>query len=289
MPNGNKTLNIQYRFLSQKDFSILYKTNLAAFADYFIPVQMTVRQFENHIAQNAVDLELSVGAFFGDKLIGYTLTGFGDWNGIKTAYDAGTGVTYDFRRKGVAASLFEFLLPNLKKIGIQQMLLEVISKNEKAIKLYQKLGFKEARKLLFYEQTKKIKPTLQSDIQVRRMEKPDWEYLKNFWDGNTSWQFSSESIERKISSKTFLGAYSEDKCVGYGVFYQKSGTVSQIAVDKDHRRKNIAPLLLLQMQRMSNNKLRFCNVDSNLKSVVEFVEKLKFKQTISQIEMILPL
>lgn len=291
MSKGNKTLNIQYRFLSQKDFSALYETMTAAFADYLVSVQMTENQFENHIAQNAVNLELSVGAFFEDKLVGYTLNGFGNWKGRSTAYDAGTGVIPEYRRNGIGKAMFKFLLPKLKETRVEQMLLEVIGNNEKAVNLYKNLGFKETRKLLFFNQTENIKLKPQNEIQIRRIEKPDWNYLKTFWDGNTSWQFSTESIDRKMNPKTFLGAYLNKKYVGYGVFYRESGTVSQLAVDKNLRRKNIASLLLLQMQRMSkdNRELRFCNVDGNLGSLIKFLKAKNFKITLSQIEMILPL
>lgn len=141
---------MQYRFLSGNDFSTLYEANLAAFADYLVPLQMTTAQFENHFAQNAIDIDRSVGAFAGERMVGFTLNGFGVWNGKQTVYDAGTGIISEFRNKGVGRAIFEFLLPKLKRTGIEQMLLEVLSNNEPAISLYRKLGFTETRQLLFF-------------------------------------------------------------------------------------------------------------------------------------------
>lgn len=291
MTNGNKTLNIQYRFLTQKDFSELYQINLAAFADYLVTVQMTESQFKNHIAQNAVNIDLSVGAFSKNKLVGYTLNGFGVWNGKKTAYDAGTGVIPEYRKQGIGKSIFEFLLPKLKKRGIEQMLLEVLSNNEKAIKLYDKLGFEKTRTLLFFEQVEPIEIEFQNNIQIRQIKKIEWEKLKSFGDGETSWQFSSESIKRKLAPTKAFGAFLNNKCIGYSMLLPTTGIVPQIAVDKIHRYKGVASNLLVKMQgeTKENKKLRFCNVDSNLTSIIKFAEKMKFKQSISQFEMILKL
>jgi ribosomal protein S18 acetylase RimI-like enzyme len=291
MPNTNKTLNIRYRFLAEKDFKALYETNLAAFSDYFVPLQMTGKQFRNHIAQNNVNLNLSVGAFAGNKMVGFTLNGFGEWNDKATAYDAGTGVVPGFRRQKIGQTMFAFLLPKLKEIGTEQILLEVLSQNENAIKLYCKLGFKETRKLLFFEQTATFATKTSSAIEIRQLKKPDWNQLKSFGDGRPSWQFSSRSLERKLTSNLFFGAYLENKLVGYSGLFPTSGTIPQIAVDKEFRRKGIAFELLSHMQSKveKNKNLRFSNVDENIKSLTNFIDKLNFKPTISQNEMVLEL
>lgn len=291
MTNGNKTLNIQYRFLSRENLSLLYETNLAAFADYSVPLQMTKDQFENHIAQNAIDIDLSVGAFADAKLVGFTLNGFGIWNGKQTVYDAGTGIIPEFRNKGIGRAIFGFLLPKLKASGTDQMLLEVLSKNKPAIHLYKSLGFTQTRRLHFFEQTKLIEIKPRKKIKIRQIEKPVWTDLESFCDGIPSWQFSNESIGRKLAPTNFFGAYLDDKCVGYSVLFPTSGVVPQIAVDKKHRQQQIASMLLARMQRATeqNKKLRLGNVDEDLKSVLKMAEHLGFKRTISQIEMILKL
>src|SRR5688572_8017393 len=101
MPEGNKTLQLSYRYLTDDDFAALHKTFLEAYTDYFFPVRLSVEQLEHHILQNSVELTESVGAFYQGEMIGVTLNGFGTWNGKKTVYDAGTGVVPAFRKQGV--------------------------------------------------------------------------------------------------------------------------------------------------------------------------------------------
>lgn len=282
-------MNIHYRFLSQEDHFKIYEAKLTAFSDYKVPLQMTEVQFKNHLAQNAVDLSLSVGACDNEKIVGFTLNGFGVWHGKKTVYDAGTGVIPDYRNKGIGRTMFEFLLPTLKEKGFDQMLLEVISDNNNAIHLYRSLGFKETRKLLFFEQTEPIEARPDESIKIRQIEEIDWERLQSFCDGYTSWQFSDQSIGRKIAPTNFYGAYLGDECVGYSILFPTSGVVPQIAIDQDHRQKQVASMLLAEMQTktLEGRKLRLSNIDSNLTSLIQFAERLKFEQKFSQIEMML--
>jgi ribosomal protein S18 acetylase RimI-like enzyme len=290
MRNRNKTLDVDYRFLSADDFAALYKTCLAAFSDYFFPVEISNEQFENHIRQNAVDLASSVGAFVDRKMVGYTLCGFGLWNGKDTTYISGTGVIPEFRHKGIGGKMFEFLMPNLWEIGIEQMLLEVIDQNANALKLYQKLGFEFTRKLEFFEQPESLKLNANKSVRVRKIEEPDWKDFQKFWEGKPSWQFSSEAIQREMLRKEIFGAYSDNELVGYCVCSPK-GIISQIAVDKDYRRKGIGAAILAKILTNGGEKksLKFSNVDSSLDETIGFINRLGFVPSIVQLEMIKPL
>lgn len=282
-------MQINYRFLSPDDFSALHAALLEAFSDYIVPFQLTEAQFENHIAVNAVDIKNSVGAFTADgKMVGFTLNGFGSWNGKPTVYDAGTGVVPAFRGRGIGARIFEFMTPALKQAGSEQILLEVITKNEKAVQLYERLGFTETRKLLVLEQQKPFECDLKSDFIIREIAATDWSLLKTFWDGNTSWQNSIEALERGLTQKIVLGAFLDETLIGYGIVFPKSGSIAQLAVDKNYRRSGIASMLLSEMRKTveKDKPLRIANVDENLKCAVDFLKNRNFSETVSQFEMI---
>lgn len=291
MTNGNKTLNIQYKFLSGIELPTLFATNQAAFSDYLVPMNLTKEQFRNHLVQNAVDLSMSVGAFEGERLVGYTLNGFGKWNEVQTAYDAGTGVIPEFRKRGIGTAMFEFMLPTLKLMGTKQILLEVLSNNDKAISLYGRLGFVKTRDLSFYEQSEILKPKKDERFLVKQVEKPDWDSLEEFWDVKTSWQFSTESFKRSMAKKKVLGAFVDDECIGYSAVFTESGSIPQLAVKREYRRNGIAARLVAEMQKQiaPDKKLRFSNVDESLEDLSAFTDSLGFKKTLSQFEMILNL
>ena len=285
---GNKTLQINYRFLSPPDFAALHAALLEAFSDYIVPFRLTEDQFKNHIAVNAVDINNSVGAFADGKMVGFTLNGFGLWNDKSTVYDAGTGVFPRFRGKGIATEIFEFMQPALKRNGVRQIILEVIAENEKAVRLYRKMEFRETRRLLILEQQNPIDYASKSDFIIRQLGAPDWKLLKTFWDGNTCWQNSVEALNRALTRKIVLGAFRREIPVGYGVVFPKSANIVQLAVDINYRRRGVASLILSEMKKAvgTDKPLRVSNLDENLKCAVEFFTNKNFGETLSQLEMV---
>lgn len=276
-----------YRFLTDVDFDALHETFLAAFSDYFVALQLTEQQFKNHIQLNSVDLKRSVGAFDGEKMVGFTLNGFGIWNGKKTIYDAGTGVVPAYRKRGIGGAIFDFMMPFFRQEGWQQLLLEVISQNEKAIHLYQKLGFETSRRLIFFERQKPFESKLQTAFVVREMPEPDWLLFKTFEDGKPSWQNSIQAMNQ-TPRKVILGAFLDEKCIGYGIFFPTTGMIPQLAVARDFRRRGAGSTLLREMQTKVNDgkNLRLSNVDENIASTVEFLKKRGFTEALSQLEMV---
>lgn len=281
-------MKIDLRFLRREDFSEVHKTFLEAYSDYIIKFQLTETQLENHIAQNAVRLEESIGAFAEDKMIGVTLNGVGFWEGKETVYDAGTGVIPDFRKNGAGKAMFDFMMPVFKEKGIKQLLLEVISVNDKAVRLYKKLGFEETRRLLFFEQNEDFVERRMENLEIREIENPDWSFFEAFRNCKPSWQNSDESIHRMLSAKVVFGAFLHEKLVGYGVVFPRSGTIVQLGVDKNYRRRGIASSILSEIRKRvdGKTKLRFSNVDDSLDGIGEFMQKCGFKEFISQFEMV---
>ena len=84
-----------------------------SFKDYFIPFNLSAEQFENKIATEAIDLSLSFGVFENDELAGFILNGIDSIDGIKTAYNAGTGILPQYRGRGLSFSLYEYCIDQL--------------------------------------------------------------------------------------------------------------------------------------------------------------------------------
>lgn len=281
-------MNTNLRFLRKEDFSEIHKTFLEAYSDYIVKFQLTEAQLENHIAQNAVQLEKSVGVFADNRMVGITLNGFGTWNGKETIYDAGTGVVPNFRRKGAGQAMFDFMIPKFREIGINQMLLEVISENKNALRLYQKIGFEETRRLIYFEQKEELHIEARKNATIRLLENPDWQFLKTFHEDKTSWQNSIESVARTLTPKMVFGAFRAEKLVGYGIVFQNSGIISQLIIHQDYRNMYIASDILAEIRKRigTSLKLRFSNVDESLQDLVGFLGRNGFGEQLSQIEMV---
>lgn len=275
---------ITYRLLASTDSSRLFECFLAAFSDYQVDMRMSREQFEQRLARDGVQFDISAGAFDDDKMIGFYMNALGDWQGKQTAYDAGTGVIPNYRRQGVAEELFAFMMPRLKEIGVSQYLLEVLSTNQRAVALYRKLGFVDTRRLAVFRRSEPVK--IFEDSCVRRVEKPDWELFKSFWDGYPSWQNSIHAVERSASERVIVCAYEDEKCVGYGVAFQPAASLMQLAVAREHRRKGIGTRMLAALQREVTDVLKVNNVDEGLREMMAFYEAKGFKMVLEQFEMV---
>lgn len=292
MANGNKTNVYDCRFLSDEHFGQLYTTFIEAFSDYVYPFALTEAQFRNHINLNAVDLSRTAGCFSGDRLVGFSLNGFGNWEGQPTVYDAGTGVIPSMRRRGISEAMFEMMLPVFKERSISQSLLEVITNNGGAIRLYEKLGFSTVRELALLQCDGKVKPAVSAaDVTIREITDPDWKLLTSFWDGRPSWQNSVEAVNRSLPLKRILGAFQDSVCVGYIVFSSSFGRVAQMAVDTAHRNRGIGTALLNAMQgeTTSGYSLQLINVDRSLTNAIAFFRNRGFYERLTQFEMLKPL
>jgi len=274
-----------YRLLTTTDFHSLYECFLEAFSDYQVSLQMSVEQFEQRVKRDGVEIELSAGAFDGERMIGFYMNGRGMWHGKLTAYDAGTGVVPDHRRRGVAEGLFDFLAPRLKERGITQYLLEVLTSNQRAVALYRKLGFGEVRRLAVLRSSEPMKPLGDVEgVSLRHLEEPDWDVFCAYWDGEPSWQNSKDAVERARNQCEIIGAFVDEKCVGYGIVFKPSNILMQLAVAREFRRRGIGSRILAVFA--GDGILKTNNVDEELKGTLAFYLANGFEIGLRQFEMI---
>lgn len=289
MEGLNKTPSGTCQFLDDSFVIQLYEAFIAAFADYVLPFDLTEQQFRNHILLNGVDLNSTIGVVKNNKLIAFTLNGFGTWKGRSTVYDAGTGVLPPYRRRGLGLKMFDEVIPYFADRGIEQYLLEVVTTNTNAIRMYEKLGFSPTRKLALLEAAENPKLLLGvGPCELREVEEPDWTLFCSFWDGDPSWQNSIEALARSRNLKRIFAAFLDGNCVGYIVYSVSSPKLAQIAVAREHRRKGIGSQLLKKMIDTAEptSKPQVINLDYDLTGARLFFEKHGFSERLSQFEMI---
>lgn len=127
--------------------SISYLKNIfnEAFSDYTIPMQLDEKQIRAHLESNDFDPKLSIGCFDGDKMVGFVFVGHRD----NRLYDAGTAVIKEYRRNGIAREMLEKIIAKMDKSD--EFILECISTNSRALKLYESLGFKRKRHFVCFK------------------------------------------------------------------------------------------------------------------------------------------
>jgi len=285
---------ITIKSLGSTSVKIIYQAFLNAFSDYVEELSTSYEQFKYMIERRGCNLELSFGAFTDDRLVGFTLNAVGMWNQKLTAYDTGTGIIQEFRKKGIATQIFNEMLPLLRQQNISQYLLEVIRTNKAAFSLYQKAGFRVTREFNYYrsllnELTFKNKEE-RNEHSLRILMKYDWEELKPFWDFNPSWQNSIDSITRKMKHFTFLGMFEKNYLLGYGIIENHSGDIPHFAISKNYRRKGLATALLKNLVGFSKNKsINVINTDADYKPFNQFAGSVNLTPGPGQYEMAMDL
>lgn len=279
-------MGIEIKPLGKTGFDTLFEAFDHAFAEY--EVRLDKRQFQTMLKRRGFDPDLSFATFDGDRIIAFTCNGIGNFNGVLTAYDTGTGTLKDYRRQGLAAKVFEHSIPYLRKAGIGQYLLEVLQHNTKAVSVYRNIGFETTREFNYFRQeNQKIRFEIK-DIPyvIKPIDINNYHLISSFWDFEPSWQNSLESIRRSPESFISLGAFDDKKLVGYCVFEPASGDITQIGVDKPYRRKGIASLLLHKMLEWNKcNSVKAINTDIGCESITGFLQAKNIALGGKQFEM----
>jgi len=282
-------------FVSELDFSRIIKTFDEAFADYYLKSNASCeRWLYNRCIKNGVAFDYSVGAFDGDRLVGITLVGLDDWQGVPAAFDAGTGIVPDFRGGGLAREMFALTVPRLKERGVRLFLLEVLQVNEPAIKAYRKSGFEITRELDCYElPLSEWRPL--SDAQTWEIRPIDREQISTFRshvDWHPSWENSFTSINRIPDKIVAFGAFDGSECVGEIVYYPLLNWSVSLVVSKNYRRQGIATALLTHFLAQLDpaiGTVRLTNVDHSDVVMAAFFTSRGFRVFTTQYEMVLAL
>ena len=280
---------MQIKSFSKIDFDTLFKAFNQAFADY--EIQLNNVQLQTMLKRRGFNPDLSFAAVENNEIVSFTLNGIGNFNGIPTAYDTGTGTLKAYRGKGLATKVFEYSIPFLQQANIKQYLLEVLQHNTKAISVYQNLGFETVREFnCFKQKNEEIHlelTTTDTPCSIRQIDSNEIYLFSDFCDFYPSWQNSFESVQRASADFVSLGAFFGNEMVGYSVFEPISGDITQIAVSQQYRRKGIATLLLNEIIKLNKyDSLKVLNTDVLHTSITDFLTAKNINLMVKQFEMI---
>ncbi len=279
---------MEIKSLAATGFDDIFKAFERAFAGY--ELQLNKSQLRTMFKRRGFDKALSFGAFDKKDIVAFTCNGTGDYQGVFTAYDTGTGTLENYRGQGLATRIFESSVPCLKAAGISRYLLEVLQHNTKAVSVYRKIGFEVTREFNYFKQENKAvidnfkEPEF--PYTVRSLNIEELHSVRTFWDFHPSWQNSMESVMRTLDDFMILGVYDDDKLAGYSVFEPVSGDVTQIAVDVPYRRNGIGSVLLREIIKWNRNEaVKIVNTDVRCESITGFLNSKNIPVRGKQFEM----
>ncbi len=288
-PGGNAPA---CRPLSADMFPALSQVFATVFDGYVGNASLPTDGLKARLVRNGLSWPLSGGLFSEGVLVGFVLTGLGEWDGKKTAYNAGTGLLPAFRGRGLAGKLYAWLMDRQRAAGLEACLLEVLEENKPALALYGQLGFRPSRRLVCRQL-----PTLgltaarplQAKIRLSLAESPAWAAYEAFWDSPPAFQNTSVAVARATPPETVVEAWEKGGLLGYIAFDPLAGKVSQLGVTQGRRGLGVGTALLQAAQGLAKKRLVFINVPAENTGLDLFLANRGFVQTFRQHEMWLPL
>lgn len=281
--------SIRIESLKNIPFDEISDAFMAAFADYGMPLDKS--SLNDMFIRRGARFDLSFAAFDGDRIVSFIINGTGCFNGRVTAYDTGTGTLKEYRGIRLTDMIFNHSVPLLKEAGVEAYLLEVLTHNAPAVKIYKRQGFGITREFNCYcSENRLIQKRLQKVgnqcIDIREVEAEDVGIASRFMDFNPSWQNSLDSICRNRQAFKCLMSYVDDKPVGIGVSEIAYGDISLLAVDRAYRRQGIGSALLHRLIEFNLcNRAKVINVEDSCDDMKSFLVNAGFELTCRQYEM----
>lgn len=271
--------------LSDTPLSEITRCFNEAFSDYFVKINATESYLRTRWQVARVDYGLSFGAFDGGKMVGFVIHGIGKREGMRTAHNVATGIEPPHRGQGLLGKIYEVAIQALRANGIEQTTLEVISKNKKAIRAYEKVGFRLRPELLHcFQGVVSRGPAPPNGVSIRIVEKPNWERYASMPSYPLTWEMTPDALSVFPEEFEYRELWNGNEFGGYVIHAPKTGLIQQLNIRPDFRRRGFGQLLLSDLVQHSPN-LRMNNVPASATAMLHFLKKTGMKNNIDQYEM----
>jgi ribosomal protein S18 acetylase RimI-like enzyme len=270
--------------LASVSLAELTNTFNEAFSDYFVKLQLTEPAMAGKLRSEHIDLNYSIGAFENKELKGFILHGIDTLNGVKTVYNAGTGVAPAHRGKGLTEQLYKTVLPVLSREGITHHQLEVIEQNAPAIRVYEKIGFKTVRTFSCFKGS--VTDAIDPELTISEATTPDWGTYSSWWNFQPSWQNNMPAVQRAPEVHKIVELRKGDELLAYAVYTPATGRVKQYGVHPGHQRKGFGRQLFSYLcSTAPQNEISLINIDENDAASTGFFKAIGFQRFLGQLEM----
>lgn len=265
---------MEIRTLTKTSLETIYLSFTEAFENYVIPMtfnkDITLKRWEI----SSIDFDLSYGAFDQGKLVAFVL----HIPGEAELYNLLIGVIPSHRGKHLIEKIYEQIE---KELPYKKSTLEVIRENRKAIKLYEKLGFKIKRELLSFK----------GALQI-----PEEEFPGDYVIGPLNYSFEMDRL--KLSSPAFENSQvclsrnpefhechyliKDGQIQAYIIFTPLLNSIREMGALTPVE-KHLDPLLI--KMKLNAEELRIMNIDARSKELLDYLQKRGLELFVTQQEM----
>lgn len=202
------------------------------FSDYYVPIQMSMEMFIYRFAYEELSPKLSFVAYVDDHPAGIVLNGIRLIHGKKIAWNGGTSILPEYRRRGVGKALIDASLQIYREQGVEVATLEAFKQNERAISLYEQKGYQVVDILSHLELTDACYPFKHPDGEAYQVKKGVAFDLASLQLNNTilPWQTQWASLRRDGESLIIMDNGKTIGSILYKRFFDESGKLNGIGL-----------------------------------------------------------
>lgn len=278
MAVGGEEIRIEH--LDHGQLDALIEAQNRIFEDYIIPIKSSRQFFTDFLKSVGGELRNVLVSLEDDRIVGYVnpvVDGDEAWIG-------GIGVLPSHRGKGIGTRLMAAAEQECRDKGVREISLEVIEGNDRAKRLYDRLGYVGTRKYLTAEGKpakfegfgEMPEPATQADI-VRL-------HARSY--GDTCWQ--KRKVHAVLMSARGAEAYKVDGGFVLVKSVDTSGFIPFLGVVPEKRRKGVATALtkfaLTRLWNLGAFKVAVYNVNEDVPTL-KLLDMFDFKVTLKQLEM----
>jgi ribosomal protein S18 acetylase RimI-like enzyme len=271
---------IRIEHLAHGQLDALIDAQNGIFEDYIIPIRSSRQFFTDFLKSVGGDLRNVLVSLDGDRIVGYAnpvVDGDEAWIG-------GIGVLPSHRGMGIGTKLMLAVEQECIERGVREISLEVIEGNDRAMRLYDRLGYVGGRRYLTAEgrparfQGFGQMPEPASQAEIVRM------HAKSY--GDTCWQ--KRKTDAVISSARGAERYKVDGGFVLVRAVETSGFIPFLGVLPEKRRTGVATSLakfaLTKLWDLGAFKVTVYNVNDDTPTL-KLLDMFDFKVTMGQLEM----
>ncbi|WML48020.1 GNAT family N-acetyltransferase [Neobacillus sp. PS3-34] len=260
------------------------------FEGYFVPIDMSADMFVQRLINEGLSMEHSIVAFDNEKPVAIVLNGFRTVNEKKISWNGGTGVAMEYRGTGVSKLLMEETIKIYAEESTDVATLEAIKQNEKAIRLYEKYGYKVIGNLVYLSGNPEIQLNNTQTIRSRTI-RPEQLPSYAFHSENVPWQCQWQSVKQGEAQVYYN---EEDNPIGYSLYrksWNQEGKLDKVFLFQielfEEVSESLVGSILSSITGQEGNSVNFITINASENNpVIQYFIKNGFKITTEQVQMV---
>ena len=266
------------RNLSGISFEIILECFLKAFDNYFVELPTDKEYYKQRWKAAKVNFTYSYGMFEGEIMVGFILHALDKRKNRLIAFNTGTGVIPEYRGKRIVSSIYTHALKDLKKKNIEMSVLEVITKNDIAIKTYENIGFVKCKEYKCYNGKIELNSIEDVELEELDLKDVDWNNLPN--QELYSWDNQKESLMQ--GNYRYFQLIYKTEAESFFIINTEINHLAQFDLLKS---EDNGWLRLFNGIRKVSETIKINNVDNSLKEKQDVLVSIGLKNTVDQYEM----